>query len=59
VDGEDERQRAMETGYWGGQGSTRAVAPRGWMDMYINAQCTKTAKACSSVVHKFRVRYNC
>jgi len=29
VDREDERRRAMETGCWGGQGSPRAVAPRG------------------------------
>jgi len=29
VDREDERQRAMETGCWGGQSSPRAVAPRG------------------------------
>ena len=29
VDREDERQRAMETSCWGGQGSPRAVAPRG------------------------------
>jgi hypothetical protein len=29
VDGEDERQRAMETGCSGDQGSPRAVAPRG------------------------------
>ena len=32
VDGEDEEQRAMETGCWGGQGSPRTVAPRGWLD---------------------------
>jgi len=29
VDKEDERQRAVETGCWGGQGSPRAVAQRG------------------------------
>jgi len=29
VDGEDERQREMETDCWGGQGSPRAVAARG------------------------------
>jgi hypothetical protein len=29
VDREDVRQRAMETGCWGGQGSPCAVAPRG------------------------------
>ena len=35
VDREDERQRAMETGCWGGQGSPRAVAPRGRKEYYI------------------------
>jgi hypothetical protein len=29
VDRDDERQKAMETGCWGGQGSPRAVVPRG------------------------------
>jgi hypothetical protein len=29
VDREDERQRTMETGCWGDQGSPRGVAPRG------------------------------
>ena len=29
VEWKDERQRAVETGCWGGQGSPRAVAPRG------------------------------
>jgi hypothetical protein len=29
MDREDERQRAMETGCWGGQGTPRAVVPRG------------------------------
>jgi hypothetical protein len=31
VDGEDERQRAMETGCWGGQGSPRAVVLTRWI----------------------------
>jgi hypothetical protein len=35
VNGEEERERAMETGCWWGQGSPRAVAPRGWEDLYI------------------------
>jgi hypothetical protein len=39
VDGEDERQRAMATGCGGGQGSPRAVAPRGWMDLIKYTTC--------------------
>ena len=31
VDGEDTRQRTMETGCCGGQGSPRAVALREWL----------------------------
>ena len=30
MDGDNDEQRAIETGCWGGQGSPRAVAPRGW-----------------------------
>jgi hypothetical protein len=49
VDGEDERQRAMETGCWGGQGSPRAVAPRGWRKTTIRLGFSSTFRAITHV----------